>query len=478
MSTQISDASSLRALLADRLIWREDPGYEDARTERVFNGRKPKRFPSAVLFADSIDDVVTGVHLARELKLSVSVRSGGHSWDAWSIHDDSLLIDLGNLREMTCDPATGIVSVSPAVSGGELNSYLARFEMFFPGGHCPDVGLGGFLLQGGMGWNARGWGWACEQIVAIDAVTADGAVVHADAQQHADLFWAARGSGPGFFAIVVRFYLRARPLPRAITRTTIVFSMDSYDEVMPWLQDLHTSLASIVEVVAVSVYVPLPSGPPRHSLVVNAVAFADSRQEADEALAPLETCPAMGKALARDLRVPTTLELEYVEQRRQNPKGYRYAADNLWFSGSAKEIVDAIKPCFTSLPTLHTFALWYSMAPLRQLPEMALSLQSEVYFSVYTLWATPEEDASCREWLLNEMRRMQPFSTGYYLGDSDIPTRSAKFMIDENFRRLQALREIYDPEGRICSYRRHPEQELNANPWQQAERERSVADEG
>jgi len=462
MSTKVPDAANLRALLADKLVWREDPGYETARTERVFNGRKPGRFPSAVLFADSIDDVVTGVRLARELNLSVSVRSGGHSWDAWSIHDDSLLIDLGNLREMAFDPETGIATASPDIGGGELNAYLARYGMFFPGGHCPDVGLGGFLLQGGMGWNSRGWGWACERIVAIDAVTADGALVHADAQEHPDLFWAVRGSGPGFFAVVVRFYLRPRPLPAAITRTTIVFPMDCYDEVMPWLQNLHSSLSSIVEVVAVSVYVPLPDEPtpPRHSLVINAVAFADSRQEADEVLAPLETCPAMAKALAQDLRVPTTLELEYVEQRRQNPKGFRYAADNHWLSGSAKEIVDAIKPCFTSLPTLHTFALWFSMAPLRPLPDMALSLQTEVYF------AGAEEDAGCREWLFNEMRRMEPLSAGYYLGDSDIPTRSARFMSDENFRRLQDLRQIYDPEGRICSYRAHAEHELNANPWE------------
>ena len=466
MSTQVS-AANLRARLAGKLIWREDPSYENARIERVFNGRKPERFPSAVLFADSIDDVVTGVRLARELNLSVSVRSGGHSWDAWSVHDDSLLIDLGNLREMVYDEEKGIVTASPAVGGGELNAYLARFGMFFPGGHCPDVGLGGFLLQGGMGWNARGWGWACERIAALDVVTADGALIHADAHEHADLFWAARGSGPGFFAVVVRFYLRPRPLPAAVTRSTIVFPMDCYDEVMPWLQNLHSSLAPIVEVVAVSVYVPLPGEPtpPRHSLVVNAVAFADSRSEADEVLAPLETCPAMNKALARDLRVPTTLELEYVEQRRQNPKGFRYAADNHWLSGSTKEIVEAIKPCFTSLPTLHTFALWFSMAPLRPLPDMALSLQSEVYFAVYTLWAGAEEDKHCREWLFNQMRAMEPVSAGYYLGDSDIPTRSAKFMSDENYRKLQAIREVYDPDGRICSYRAHREHDLNANPW-------------
>lgn len=56
--------------------------------------------------------------------------------------------------------------------------------------------MGGFLLQGGMGWNARGWGWAAERIMAIDVVTADGVPVRADETQNADLFWAARGSAP------------------------------------------------------------------------------------------------------------------------------------------------------------------------------------------------------------------------------------------------------------------------------------------
>ena len=60
-----------------------------------------------------------------------------------------------------------------------------------------NVGLGGFLLQGGFGWNSRAWGPACVSVRAIDVVTADGEMWHADAKRSADLLWAARGAGPG-----------------------------------------------------------------------------------------------------------------------------------------------------------------------------------------------------------------------------------------------------------------------------------------
>ena len=81
--------------MTGELIWRGEPGYEEARVGRVFNARRPDRFPAAVLLARDEDDVVAGVRLARDRGLKISVRAGGHSWAAWGLHDDSLLIDLG-----------------------------------------------------------------------------------------------------------------------------------------------------------------------------------------------------------------------------------------------------------------------------------------------------------------------------------------------------------------------------------------------
>jgi FAD/FMN-containing dehydrogenase len=103
--------------------------------------------------ASSVEDVVEAVKLANELNCRVSIRSGGHSWAAWSVRDDAIMIDLENLKCMELNQENSIAKVSPSTTGRMLNGYLSTKGKMFAGGHCPDVGLGGFLLQGGMGWN-------------------------------------------------------------------------------------------------------------------------------------------------------------------------------------------------------------------------------------------------------------------------------------------------------------------------------------
>jgi hypothetical protein len=57
---------SIAPKTGDRLILRGADGYDEARFARVFNGRRPERYPAAVLVAESEDDVVEGVRLARD----------------------------------------------------------------------------------------------------------------------------------------------------------------------------------------------------------------------------------------------------------------------------------------------------------------------------------------------------------------------------------------------------------------------------
>lgn len=148
-----STGSTTLATPPSSVIWRDDPNYEEARVGRVFNHRRPDRYPHGVVKATCVEDVVNAVKLAKEMKLRVSVRSGGHSWAAWSVRDGAILVDLGKLKCVELDESTDIVKVSPSTTGRILNGFLTTKGKMFGGGHCPDVGLGGFLLQGGMGWN-------------------------------------------------------------------------------------------------------------------------------------------------------------------------------------------------------------------------------------------------------------------------------------------------------------------------------------
>lgn len=451
-----------------RLYWRGDNGYERERIEPVFNGCKPDRYPAAILKAANEDDVIAGVRLARERGLKVSVRSGGHSWAAWSVRDDALLIDLADMREVSLDTHTLIVRVSPAVTGGELNLLLAEYGLMFRGGHCPTVGLGGFLLQGGMGWACRGMGWACESVVAIDVVTADGELVRADESQNAELLWAARGAGPGYFGVVTRFHLRVQPLPGAMAQSTYVYPMALFDEVMHWMHKLQPMLAPEVEVVALGATIPLPpeiepvDGP---VLVVHGVVFANTREEAVGALSPFETCPVVHQTLVRQIALPTSFAVEYEEQRRANPRGHRYAVDNMWSNADADALVPALRDAFATLPTKESFSLWFGMAPQRPLPDMALSLQADLYFASYVVWEDEADDERCRSWLAAQMRRMEPVTEGLFLADSDLAKRPAQFLSNAHWERLEQLRARYDPDGLFHSYLATPDVPLNINPW-------------
>jgi FAD/FMN-containing dehydrogenase len=435
----------------NRIDWRGDPGYEEARVARVFNARRPDRFPAGVLQAKSEEDVVAGVRLAREAGLKVSVRAGGHSWAAWSLRDDALLIDLGGLREMTYDPATGIATAGPSLKGGaEFTPFLTEHGRVFTGGHCPGVGLGGFLLQGGQGWNSRRHGWACENVVGIDVVTADGSLLHADSRENSDLLWAARGAGPGFFGVITRFHLRTFPQPGAMTHDTWMFELDDLEALLGWIDELLPTLDPVVEPVIAATRLPRPQGPP--VLLLHTTAMCESAEEAERVLAPLAACPIADRALAHE-RGPTSIEAENEAQAFQNPENHRYAVDCTWTDARASELAPHLRALWSELPTEHSFAIWYGWSPTRPLPDMAFSIEGRAYLATYAIWPDPADDERHDEWVLGHTRRLAAaVGKGVYLGDTDFTHRSDRFLSDENFARLEEIRRRRDPDGMFCSY--------------------------
>ncbi len=446
------------------LLLRGERGFEDARTRRIFNRRLPQRTPAAVLRAVTEQDVVLGVRLAAQRGWTVAVRSGGHSWPQWSVRDDALVIDLAGLRELTYDPATQLATASPSIRGGEdLAPFLDAHGRFFVGGHCPTVGIGGFLLQGGQGWNCRGWGWAAEYVEAIDVVTADGELVRADATQNSDLYWAARGAGPGFFGVVTRFHLRTRAAPGYLGQTVHAYRMDDFDQVMTWLHGMHGTVADTVEIVALTKTDAALA--PEPVLLVTGVALVDDAAQADAALAPFRDSPALAQALLVLDAVPATMAEQRRRQADDNPEGHRWAVDNAWLRGPAEQVVPAMRRAYTTLPNEKAFTIWFSMAPLRELPDMAFSLQSEIYLAAYVAWLDPAEDERHQAWLTSVMADLEPVTAGQYLGDSDLSRRQLRFMSDDAWARLQRIRAQRDPDGRFAGYLAGERGADNRNHW-------------
>lgn len=118
------------------------------------------------------------------------------------------------------------------------------------------------------------------------------------------------------------------------------------------------------------------------------------------------------------------------------------------------DVTTVLEKAFTTLPHRKSFALWFSMAPgsRRAMPDMALSMQSDHYFALYTVWENESDDERCRNWVRDVMKDVAPSSEGAYLGDSDFQQRRTKFWTDEKAERLMVLRKKWDPKGVVCGY--------------------------
>ena len=434
------------------IVWRSeaDPTvYELARIGRVFNHRRPKRYPVAVVDATKEAHIVETVRLAVERGYRVSIRSGGHSWAAWSVRDEAILIDLGKYHLLDFDESRKTVTVSPSTTGRMLNGFLDEKGLMFAGGHCPDVGLGGFLLQGGMGWNAKNWGWACEKILAVDVVTANGDLVHCDAQQNSDLFWAARGAGPGFPGVVTKFHLEVRPKYDNMLSSTFIYPASEYKQVMKWVLALTSTYDEDTEIVAVGATPPSISSP---CIVALFVTFKNTQAEAETALSLANQTRPDGP-IVELVNQPTSLAKEYRDQAAANPEGHRYCAENAFVNDDA-DVASILEEAFTTLPHPKAFALWFPMAPVsrRPLPDMALSMQSDHYFALYTCWEDEADDERCLRWVQDIMRDVERRSQGAYLGDSDFQVRRTRFWSDENGKRLMRIRRERDPKGTVCGF--------------------------
>jgi len=451
-----------------RLVTPADADFDEAVLGRVFNHRRPARRPDAVLLAQTEDDIVAGVRLAKERGWQVAVRSGGHAWAAWSVRDGGLLIDLGDYRGIDYDEATGIVSATPSTKGGEeLSPFLEERGRFFNGGHCPTVGIGGFLLQGGQGWNQRGWGWAAESVVAVDVVTADGELVRADATQNTDLYWAARGAGPSFPGVVTRFHLQTRPIHGALAHTVQAFAPEEFTEVMTWMYEATERIPDNVEIVVVGQYLPDEHGEPGElGFVVTGLAFGDDLAHAQASLAVFNENPALPRARMVKDAAPSTLAEQRAEQLRANPEEHQWLNDNIWVEGDTAEIVERIRPLFTELPTKKAFTIWMSNTPTRPLPDMAFSLHTGGYVATYCCYEDPAEEESNREWMRRSFAYAEPVTAGQYLGDSDFTNRQVRFMSDEHFAKLQQIIADRDPEGRFARYLAKDPATLNRNHWE------------
>src|SRR3954470_13225673 len=210
---------------------------------------------------------------------------------------------------------------------------------------------------------------------------------------------------------------------------------------------MHALLPTLDPVVEPVIAATRLTRPGEVSLLLHTTALCDRPQEAAPRLAPLNACPLAGRALAHE-RGPTSIAAENEAQTLQNPEGHRYAVDCSWTDAGAAELAPRLRAIWAELPTEHSFSIWYGWAPSRPLPDMAFSLQADVYLATYAIWTDAADDDRHRAWVHGHMGRIaEHVGEGLYIGDSDFTCRPDRFLAEANAARLAELRGTHDPDG-------------------------------
>ena len=179
--------------LRDRVTGLFLPGTDEyERRSRPAGQRFQDMRPSAVVACRSTADVAAAVAFARDRRLPVAIRSGGHDFACRS-SGTGMVLDLGELDRIAVDGTRAAVGVGARL--GQVYRALNQRGRTVPAGSGGTVGIGGLTLGGGLGILGRMHGLVCDRLIAAEVVLVDGRVVWSDEHRHPDLFWAIRGGG-------------------------------------------------------------------------------------------------------------------------------------------------------------------------------------------------------------------------------------------------------------------------------------------
>jgi len=201
-------AALTRRLSTGKLLRPGQEGYRQAK--QLFEPQFDALQPAGVAYCATAGDIAACLSFVSRFQLPVRARSGGHSYAGWSSVTGGLIVDVSAIHFISASDDT--VRVGSGTSLIHFYSELAARGLAVPGGSCPTVGIAGLALGGGVGVLSRLYGLTCDNMTAVQIVTADGSVLDCDQTRNSDLYWACRGGGGGNFGVATSFTFAAHRL--------------------------------------------------------------------------------------------------------------------------------------------------------------------------------------------------------------------------------------------------------------------------
>jgi len=433
------DQASLRKLAAriqGRLIVPGDADYDEAR--HVWNGAFSKR-PALIARCANKKDVASSIEFARERGLLTAIRSGGHSLAGKSTVDGGMVIDLSRLKRIDIGADGTSVIVQPGVTLGEFDAATQRVGAATTMGTEPTTGVAGLTLGGGLGWLMGKHGLACDNLTAVEIVTADGLLLRASANENEDLFWAMRGAGANF-GVATSLELRLHPVGPVLAGF-VKYPPARLRDALSLYRDFTS--AATDEVGSEFGLIPGANGPPTPSI---AVCYCGDPKAGEKVLAPLR---AMGPPL-RD-----AIEMMSYERLQALGGAGPGTVSTLVRSGILKGLdertLDMIAAHAAEAPPMSgSFVLEYIHGAVTRVAktDAAFPHRDGAYsFAVHAFWWNPAQEERARRWVYAFWDAMQPFVRtavySNYLGDEG--SERARASYGENYSRLVALKRRFDP---------------------------------
>jgi FAD/FMN-containing dehydrogenase len=448
MSSAASDPSALDALRSDfsgDVLADGEAGYDEART--IFNSMIEKR-PAAIAQCTGAEDVRAALGFARDNGLEIAVRGGGHSVAGACLSEGGLTIDLRRMNAVTVDPEAATATAAGGATWGDFDAACQPHGLATTGGRVSTTGVAGLSLGGGSGWLERKFGLACDNLLSVELITADGRTVRASEDENPELFWALHGGG-GNFGIATKLTFRLHSMP-AFTAALMLWPPDAGHELTRAYRDFIESAPE--ELGGGVVYL---TGPPEEFVPESLqcklacailATYAGSEAEAREAIAPLLDLRPAGEMIA---------EMPYMglQSMLDDPPGYR----NYWSAEYLSELPDDAIDAFCGRadaiivpsPTQHIVFPWGGAVARGAEDSPMANRESPWVMHPLTMWEDPGDDAHAIQWTRDVCADVRPWATGAtylnFVGDEGEERIVAAYGSD-NYDRLATVKAKYDPD--------------------------------
>jgi len=443
MSTPTTlDSERLRSFtesFAGSVLQPADPAYEDARS--IHNGLIDRR-PALIARCAISADIAAAVRLATETGLEIAVRGGGHNVAGRCVVDDGLVIDLSQMRAVEVDPDARTARVQGGALWSDVNNAAGEHGLAVTGGAISSTGVGGYTLGGGLGWLMSTQGLACDNLLAVELVTATGEVLQVDDTSHPDLMWALRGGG-GNFGVAASLTFRLRPQPM-VYGGLIAHPIDAGADLLRFYRDASAASPDELTTFAALAHAPDGSGAPISGMIV---CHTDpERAEADIAPFLEFGTPIVTQVGPMPYPVMNTLLDDAY------PKG----ALNYWLSsfttGLSDALIDTVVDRFATVPSPMSailFEQFHGQVTRVEPTATAVPHRDEGYnLLIPGEWMDPAATDDNIRWAKDTYaavsEHLAPGRWLNYLGD-DQADDAIRAAYGPNFDRLRDVKRQYDP---------------------------------